>query len=361
MVSLAAMRASNSQVATALPSGLVAVFIGATSGIGEYSLKQFAKHASRPRAYFVGRSQEAGDRILAECKALNPKGEYIFRKGDVSLIRVVDDICREIKSKEKAINILCVSQGNMVSYTSKSQLSTVGRAEWLTMKSAETTEDLHMMTSLIHYSRIRFIVNLLPLIQKATSLRRVINIFTAGKEGPIYTDDIQAWKVPIRSIMGHGSSLATISLEALAKKAPDVSFIHGFPGHVKTNLARGGQGPMVFVLAQVFKFTSLFHQSRFIPSVECGERHVFLMTSAKYPAGMPVEGTSGIALADGLEAARGTDGQLGSGVYSVDENGESYGFKTEDVMAKLRKEGAMEKVWNDLETKWKRITGLAAA
>jgi hypothetical protein len=82
-------------------------------------LKQFAKHSSRPRAYFVGRSQEAGDRILSECKALNPDGEYIFRKADVSLIRVVDDVCREIKSKEKAINILCLSPGNLVNYTSK--------------------------------------------------------------------------------------------------------------------------------------------------------------------------------------------------------------------------------------------------
>lgn len=218
-----------------------------------------------------------------------------------------------------------------------------------------------MATALIHYSRIRFIVDLLPLLQNATSLRRVVNIFTAGKEGPIYTDDIQAWKVPIRSLRAHGSSLATVSLEALAKKAPDVSFIHGFPGFVKTNLARGGQGPLIFVMAQMFKVTSLFHQSRFIPNVECGERHVFLMTSAKYPARNPVEDTSGIALADGVEVARGTDGLVGSGVYSIDENGESYGFKTEDVLAKLREEGALEKVWNDLETQWKRITGSVAA
>lgn len=119
MVALAAMRASNAQVAAALPPGLVGVFIGATSGIGETSLKQFVKHASRPRAYFVGRSQESGDRILAECKELNPNGEYIFRKADVSVIRVVDDICREIKSKEKAINILCLSPQNLVTYTSK--------------------------------------------------------------------------------------------------------------------------------------------------------------------------------------------------------------------------------------------------
>jgi len=30
-------------------------------------------------------------------------------------------------------------------------------------------------------------------------------------------------------------------------------------------------------------------------------------------------------------------------------------------MANLRKEGAGQKVWNDLETPWKRITGLVAA
>ena len=173
----------------------------------------------------------------------------------------------------------------------------------------ETTEDLHLASALVHYSRIRFIVNLLPLLRKATSLRRVVNIFTAGKEGPIYTGDIQAWKVLIRSLRSHGSSLATISLEELAKKAPDVSFIHGFPGYVKSNLARGGQGAIVLVLAQIFKVTSLFHRDRFIPNTECGERHVFLTTSAKYHARKPVEGTSGIALGDGVEAARGTDGR----------------------------------------------------
>jgi hypothetical protein len=215
-----------------------------------------------------------------------------------------------------------------------------------------------MATALVHYSRIRFVVNLLPLLQSATSLRRVINVFTAGKEGPLDTNDIQAWKVPVRSITSHASSLATVSFEALAKKAPDVSFVHGFPGFVKTNLARRGQGPLVFVLAQVFKVTGLFHT--YIPNTECGERHVFLMTSAKYPAKSPVNGTSGVALADGIEIARGTDGKIGSGVYSVDENGESYGFKTEDMMAALRKEGALEKVWEDLETEWKRITGLTA-
>jgi short-subunit dehydrogenase len=119
MVPITAMRASDARVATALPPGLVGVFIGATSGIGENSLKAFARHANKPRIYFVGRSQQAGTRISAELKALNPEGTYVFRKADVSLIKVVDEVCQEIKAKEKAINILCLSPGVLQFHTSE--------------------------------------------------------------------------------------------------------------------------------------------------------------------------------------------------------------------------------------------------
>lgn len=111
MVSLSAVKASNARIATTLPQSLVGVFVGATSGIGEATLKQFAKHVPKPRAYFIGRSQEAGNLILDQCKAINPSGQYIFIKADVSLIRVVDEVSQEIKAKEKEINILCLSAG----------------------------------------------------------------------------------------------------------------------------------------------------------------------------------------------------------------------------------------------------------
>jgi NAD(P)-dependent dehydrogenase (short-subunit alcohol dehydrogenase family) len=117
MVSLSDIQASNSRIASTLPSGMVAVFVGATSGIGEASLKQFAKYANKPRVYFVGQSQEAANRIVTECKALNSEGEYIFIKANISLIRAVDDVCRDIKAKEKTINLLFLSQGTLVFHT----------------------------------------------------------------------------------------------------------------------------------------------------------------------------------------------------------------------------------------------------
>jgi short-subunit dehydrogenase len=122
MVSLPEVQSSNSRIASALPPGLVAVFVGATSGIGETTLKQFAKHARQPRVYFVGRSQEAADRITAECKALNSEGEYIFVKADTSLIRTVDDVCRDIKAKETSVNLLFLSTGTLISHTSMSAI-----------------------------------------------------------------------------------------------------------------------------------------------------------------------------------------------------------------------------------------------
>jgi NADP-dependent 3-hydroxy acid dehydrogenase YdfG len=111
MVSLSEVRASNVRISSTFPPGLVAVFVGATSGIGEITLKTFAKYSHQPRVYFVGRSQDAADRIVAECKELNSEGEFHFIKADISLIRVVDEVCKEIKAKEKAINILFLSAG----------------------------------------------------------------------------------------------------------------------------------------------------------------------------------------------------------------------------------------------------------
>lgn len=113
MVTLSDVEASNRCISSVFQDGLVAVFVGGTSGIGEYTLKQLAKDTRKLRAYIVGRSLEAADRIIKECKQLNSAGEYIFIQADVSLLKNVDDVCRQIKAKEKAINILFQSQATM--------------------------------------------------------------------------------------------------------------------------------------------------------------------------------------------------------------------------------------------------------
>lgn len=123
MVSLELMRASNSLVATSLPAGLVAVFVGATSGIGETTLKQFARQAKQPRIYFLGRREQEGKRIQAELRHLNPSGEYHFVQADVSLLKNVDDACRHLQGRESAINLLFLTCGSLITKKRRYQLA----------------------------------------------------------------------------------------------------------------------------------------------------------------------------------------------------------------------------------------------
>lgn len=59
----------------------------------------------------------------------------------------------------------------------------------------------------------------------------------------------------------------------------------------------------------------------------------------------------------GVTAATRTNGETGSGVYSVDLAGESSGPKVEKLLAGFRKEGVVEKFWSHTKKEFGRITG----
>ena len=142
----------------------------------------------------------------------------------------------------------------------------------------------------------------------------------------------------------------------MAKKAPDVTFIHGFPGAVKSGIARDLKGAPGIVLKIVYGIIGPFV---YVPNQECGERHLFLATSAKYPPASAGEtAASMVPLGDGLSVARGIDGKAGSGVYSIEQNLESAGPKVEALLAGFRKEGLVEEVWQRTTEEFRRITGV---
>ncbi|THZ98797.1 hypothetical protein D6C82_05560 [Aureobasidium pullulans] len=329
MVALETIRASNSKIASTLPSGLVAVFVGATNGVGEATVRQFAKYASAPRVYLIGRSQDAGTRIVNECRALNAKGEFTFISKDTSLMRNVDEICETIKQKEKSVNLLFLTIG--------------------TLQTGKTTvEGLHYPAAIAVHARNRFITDLLPLINNATSLRRVISVFIATLEGEIQMDDFQGWHMKLMANRDHAASITTLSLESHHKDNPNVSFVHNFPGVIKSGITRGTSGVVLTALKAVVRiFGSLFY----MPAIEAGDRHVFLSTSARYSAGEKDE-AAGVPLfvAPDLSFARGTDGKLASGVYSINASGESAGEKVEEALASLRSRGMTGKVMDTINT-----------
>ncbi|THW19865.1 hypothetical protein D6D23_07080 [Aureobasidium pullulans] len=329
MVALETIRASNSKIASTLPSGLVAVFVGATNGVGEATVRQFAKYASAPRVYLIGRSQDAGTRIVNECRALNAKGEFTFISKDTSLMRNVDEICKTIKQKEKSVNLLFLTIG--------------------TLQTGKTTvEGLHYPAAIAVHARNRFITNLLPLINNATSLRRVISVFIATLEGEIQMDDFQGWHMKLMANRDHAASITTLSLESHHKDNPNVSFVHKFPGVIKSGITRGTSGVVLTALKAVVRiFGSLFY----MPAEEAGDRHVFLSTSARYSVGEKDEAAGvPLSVAPDLSFARGTDGKMASGVYSINASGESAGEKVEEALASLRSRGMAEKVMDTINT-----------
>ncbi|TVY34108.1 Oxidoreductase [Lachnellula subtilissima] len=99
----------------ALPQGLVALFIGATSGIGQGALQHFFQHASSLNIYTVARvtSVASHENLLATLRQSNPTGTYTLITADVSLVCEIDKVVKAITQKESRIDIVFMSAGFM--------------------------------------------------------------------------------------------------------------------------------------------------------------------------------------------------------------------------------------------------------
>jgi len=119
-----------------------------------------------------------------------------------------------------------------------------------------------------------------------------------------------------------------------------VSFVHVYPGTVKT--------PLLNYMSEEQRSGLTF-----VPLEECGERHLFLVTSARFPA--KEGGCDGVKIGEGEEVAVGTDGERGSGMYSVGPDCESASIEVRELLAGLRDKGLVDEVWQHTEEEFKRI------
>jgi hypothetical protein len=195
-------------------------------------------------------------------------------------------------------------------------------------------------------------LNLLPLLKAATGIRRVVSVQCGTKEGTIDLDDLQGWKVPRLKQRGHGGSILSLIHEHFAEKAPTVSFIHDYPGAVKSGIGRGTSG----MVAGVYTLLKLLGPLVWIPEQESGERHLYLLTSARFRAKEGVE--EAVPLGEGVEVARGIDGAEGSGIYSTDEKNESAGSAVVELLTKFKKEGLVDKIWGAIDEEYERLAKL---
>ncbi|EXJ59282.1 hypothetical protein A1O7_06714 [Cladophialophora yegresii CBS 114405] len=342
MVQLDVIRAANTALFQGRP--YTAVFTGATSGIGEATLRAFATangaHGKGFRAYVVGRRKEATEEILADCSRLCPEGKFIFVYArDLALLEEVDKVCSEITKAETEtvgrdsarIDLLYMSQGDF-NFSPR----------------RDTKEGLEFRVSLLYYSRMRFIGNLLPLLLASELPAHVISVFAAGMEGEFHVNDIsirdpQHWGT--LTVRSHVCVMHTFFFEHLAKQHPGkLSLVHVFPGMVMT---KAFTNPGVPLWGRVmFRISRPVLSVFSTPVAESGERTLFLASPHRFPAhrgsgDQPTNAAS--AGTPNLVVATGTDGKTGSGAYAVDIDGET--CHKAKMIEKYKAEGVGEKIW----------------
>lgn len=228
MVSYKDIQASNALINDAT-APRVAVFVGGTSGIGKLTVRALVATGASTRIYLVGRrsSEERTRAFIQELHALNPKAEVIWTEGEVALLAETRRVCEIIKSKESRVDLLFL---------------TAGYAPFGERK--ETAEGVEIAQSLEYYSRVLFILQLLPLLAKAEA-PRVVSVLGGGLERTtsINLDDLDLKKPGNFSGMNaqvQYVAMNTTALEKLAGDNPDVTFIHSWPGWVNTGNVRRG-------------------------------------------------------------------------------------------------------------------------
>ena len=264
----------------------VAVFVGGTSGIGKATLKALVSTGASTRIYLVGRksSEERMQLFIQELHAINPKAEVIWTEGEVGLLAESKRICEVIKSKESRVDLLFL---------------TAGYAPFGTRK--ETTEGLEIAQSLEYYSRILFILHLLPLLNVAEA-PKVVSVLAGGMErvGAVNLEDLDLKKPGNFSGMKAQMQypvMKSTTLEKLANDNPNVTFIHSWPGSVNTGNIRRSWDPNGYTFMSWFTWLILEPLIRLIgyTEEESGQRHLFQGTSAAFGGkGVSWKGTPGV-------------------------------------------------------------------
>ncbi|KAL4735385.1 short-chain dehydrogenases/reductase [Aspergillus similis] len=292
----------------------VAVFVGATSGIGEEAAKCLSYNTDQPTIYIVGRNEAAGARITEAMKAQNPRGSYFFFSADASRLENVDKVCREIQAREKRLDLLFLSTGSIAFFKQ------------------ETPSGIDLNHILRYYSRMRFIHNLAALLLCSQSAR-VVSVLAGGKEGPIDGENLDLRKAfSLGNSNVYPASMTSLAFEHLASVYPSISFIHEFPGIVATPLLKHSIGSVMGTLIGLLLWPFS------LSAAESGEWSVFVSTAPFFPP-RTVNPDGG----EKTQTVKASTGVVGDGCYVLDHTGQD--VADQKLMTDLRAACSPERVW----------------
>ena len=110
MTPLTGVRASNKQL-TAVTVPQVAVFVGATAGIGKGALTELISTGFPVKAYIIGRDEAAFEPALSELRASYSSATLVFLQGEISLLAEAKRLTDIILRREGYIDLLFLSAG----------------------------------------------------------------------------------------------------------------------------------------------------------------------------------------------------------------------------------------------------------
>lgn len=332
MVSYSEVLESNNSLKSH-PPGLVAIFVGATSGVGLGALKALTKHTTSPTIFIVGRSSSALSTIIADLQSINSTATFHpIECADLSLLSNVNDVYKQITSHPAAptkVDILSLSPG------------------YLAVRRTPTTEGLDKLTAIRYYARMRLVVLLLPLLRAAPE-PRVVCVLAGGKEGTLWPGDFLLEKhYSLPAAAGAAASMLTLFMEELAAKPENekVVFVHLFPGVVTDTKQSSfaAFGPVLGFLVGWILMGVILRPFCY-RSEEAGERVLFAATSERFRrlTGQNEETAEGVS--------KGSDGKVGSGVYLVQANSDtveaSQAGRGGNEFKEMRAQGMGGKLWD---------------
>lgn len=195
---------------------------------------------------------------------------------------------------------------------------------------------------------MRFILNLLPLLNKAPT-PRVVSVLAGGQERKLISDDLGLRNnFSLLNVVDQTTTMHTLALEHVAKTNPSVSFVHVYPGWVLTDIVDKLFESTSRLSSTLYQFLSMLVRWLFLPvfslvamsAEESGERQLFHATSPRYPSARTLQ-------SQGRDLERETTFECsvpGNGVYRVAATGET--VSDVKVLGPFRETHMPEKVWD---------------
>ncbi|XP_006461475.1 hypothetical protein AGABI2DRAFT_222260 [Agaricus bisporus var. bisporus H97] len=244
MSSLSLIRQANSSFRPRFTP--VAVFVGGTNGIGRGMAEAFGRHTQgKSNIVILGRNKDAADELFSTLPSPTDKiYNRDFIHCDATRMKNVETATKEILARYSRVNFLVLSPGTV------------------TMRGRDETEEgLDTKLALHYYARWKFIQGLLPALNKASEegeSAKVFSVFSPGNGSEIDLNDL-GLKTTFSAIRA-GLQMPTyndLMMEAFYDFNPAVTFIHGYPGFVRTSLFTKKSNSTLLNLAQPFMNTLL--------------------------------------------------------------------------------------------------------